>query len=245
MMTAERVRTVLVTGASAGIGLRICESLLDEGCIVLALARRRCPLAHPRLIPVEVDLADPAATRDVAQRICAEHAVTEVVHNAGTIRPAPLAEVKLSDLQTLVDLHLSAALLLVQAALPEMRAAHHGRIVLLATRGMLGLAERTAYAATKAGLLGLARTWAVELARDGITANVVAPGPVHSEMFDQVLPPGSGKAEALAHRIPVGRIGEPEDVARAVRFFLAPDAGFVTGQTLYVCGGTSLGGLTL
>lgn len=238
-------RTIVVTGASAGIGLRICESLLGDGCTVIALSRRRCALAHPKLVPVEVDLTDPAATRAAAAQVCAAHAVTEIVHNAGVIRPAPVDRVELTDLHALVDLHLSAALILLQAALPAMRAARHGRIVLMATRGMLGLAERTAYAATKSAMLGLMRTWAVELAPHGVTANVVAPGPVHSEMFDAVLPPGSGKAEALAQRIPVGRIGEPEDVARAVRFFLAPEAGFITGQTLYVCGGTSLGGLTL
>ena len=238
-------RTVVVTGASAGIGQRIAGSLLDEGCTVIALSRHRGGLTHPRLLAVEVDLTDPAATRAAAAHVCAAHAVTEIVHNAGAIRPAPVDKVELTDLHALVDLHLSAALILLQAALPAMRAARHGRIVLMATRGMLGLAERSAYAATKAGMLGLVRTWAVELAAHGITANVVAPGPVHSEMFDAVLPPGSGKAEALAQRIPVGRIGEPEDVARAVRFFLAPEAGFITGQTLYVCGGTSLGGLTL
>ena len=135
---------------------------------------------------------------------------------------------------------------LVQASLPAMRAAHYGRIVLISTRAVLGLARRTAYAATKAGMLGLARTWAVELGPAGITVNVVAPGPIEeTEMFDSVVARGSPGRAALAQSLPVRRLGLPADVARAVTFFTDPDAGFVTGQTLYVCGGGSVGGLTL
>jgi NAD(P)-dependent dehydrogenase (short-subunit alcohol dehydrogenase family) len=94
-------------------------------------------------------------------------------------------------------------------------------------------------------MLGLARTWALELAPHGITVNVVAPGPVHTEMFYDVIPAGSEREQKLAASIPVGRIGESADVARAVSFFIHPDAGFITGQSLYVCGGASLGSVAL
>ena len=102
-----------------------------------------------------------------------------------------------------------------------------------------------AQAATKAGMLGMARTWALELAPEGIRVNVVAPGPIRTDMFWDVVPQDSEKERALAASIPVRRLGEPDDVARAVAFFADPDNGFVTGQTLYVCGGTSAGSLAL
>jgi NAD(P)-dependent dehydrogenase (short-subunit alcohol dehydrogenase family) len=153
--------------------------------------------------------------------------------------------VQLADLQSLMELHLGCAIQLVQAALPGMRARRHGRVILMSSRAALGAPTRTAYAATKAGMLGMARTWALELAADGITVNVVAPGPVHSDMFYDVIPAGSERERNLAASIPVGRIGEPGDVARAIAFFADEAASFVTGQVLYVCGGASIGALSL
>jgi NAD(P)-dependent dehydrogenase (short-subunit alcohol dehydrogenase family) len=126
-----------------------------------------------------------------------------------------------------------------------MRARRFGRVVLLSSRAALGLATRTAYSATKAGMLGMARTWALELAPEGITVNVVAPGPIRTDMFHEVIPAGSDKERQVAASIPVRRLGESADVARAVDFFIHPDNGFVTGQVLYVCGGTSVGSLVL
>jgi 3-oxoacyl-[acyl-carrier protein] reductase len=112
-------------------------------------------------------------------------------------------------------------------------------------RAALGLATRTSYSATKAGMLGMARTWALELAADGITVNVVAPGPIRTDMFYDVVEAGSEKERALAASVPVKRLGESADVARAVRFFADAGNSFVTGQVLYVCGGTSVGSLAL
>src|SRR4051812_32343031 len=126
-----------------------------------------------------------------------------------------------------------------------MKAAGYGRIVLVSSRAVLGLATRTSYSATKAGMLGMARTWALELAPFGITVNVVAPGPIKTANFHGVIPEGSPQIDSVIQSIPVKRLGQPEDVARAVMFFAARDAGFVTGQVLYVCGGTSVGTLTL
>ncbi len=239
-------KKALVTGGSTGIGVAICRELLDAGYEVISLARRPAGLKAARLRSVSVDLTDPVATREAAAEIAARDAITTLVHNAGAIREKPIEEVDVADLDALMHLHVAAPLALVQANLPAMKAAHYGRIVLISTRAILGLAKRTAYAATKAGMLGLARTWALELGAHGITVNVVAPGPIEeTEMFDGVLPKGSPKRDALAQAIPVRRIGRPEDVARAVRFFADPAAGFITGQTLFVCGGTSVGSLQL
>jgi len=167
------------------------------------------------------------------------------VHNAGVIRAALLPEVKLTDLDALVDLHLGCAIQLVQAALPAMRARRFGRVVLLSSRAALGLQTRTSYSATKAGMLGMARTWALELAPEGITVNVVAPGPIRTDMFYDVVEQGSDKEKALAASVPVRSLGESADVARAVSFFADAANSFVTGQVLYVCGGTSVGSLAL
>jgi NAD(P)-dependent dehydrogenase (short-subunit alcohol dehydrogenase family) len=238
-------KVAAVTGGSAGIGKAICESLLAQDYEVVSLARRGSGIAHPRMHDIEVDLMDRAATGEAAREMARRFEVGTLVHNAGVIRPALLPEVELTDLDALVNLHLGAAVQLVQATLPAMRERRFGRIVLMSSRAALGAQTRTAYSATKAGMLGMARTWALELAPHGITVNVVAPGPVHTEMFYDVIPAGSEREQKLAASIPVGRVGEPADVARAVSFFVHPDAGFVTGQMLYVCGGASLGSLSL
>ena len=244
MSEAQR-RVVAVTGGSAGIGLAVCEQLLGEGCDVVSLALEPCPLDHGRLHSVVVDLADRAATATAAADLACRHAPTTLVHNAGVIRPALVADVKLDDLDALVEVHLASAVQLLQAMLPAMRAARFGRVVLLSSRAAAGMAMRTSYSATKAGMIGMARSWALELAPEGITVNVVAPGPIRTPMFHAVVPAGSVQERSLAASIPVRRLGEAEDVARAVRFFADPCAGFVTGQVLYVCGGTSVGSLAL
>ncbi len=242
-MAAPKVAAV--TGGSAGIGKAICLDLLEKGYEVVSLARRKCDIEHARMHSIEVDLMDRAATAEAVEDLAWRFEVTTVVHNAGVIRPALIDEVKLEDLDALVDIHLGCAIQLVQAALPAMRTEKFGRIVLLSSRAAVGLPTRTNYSATKAGMLGMARTWALELAADGITVNVVAPGPIRTDMFYDVVEQGSDKERALAASIPVKRLGVSEDVARAVGFFADAQNSFVTGQVLYVCGGTSVGSLAL
>jgi 3-oxoacyl-[acyl-carrier protein] reductase len=230
----------IVTGASAGIGRAIVQRLLERGEEVVSLDLERTDL---KVKHVKVDLTDTEATRRVAEDITRSHSVTTVIHNAGVIRPALLSELNLDDFNALVNLHLTAAIVLTQAALPAMKQAGYGRVVLVSSRAVLGLATRTSYSATKAGMLGMARTWALELAPFGVTVNVVAPGPIDTAMFRSIVP--EARAERLAQSIPVKRLGQPDDVARAVLFFADRAAGFVTDQVLYVCGGTSVGTLAL
>jgi len=232
----------IVTGGSAGIGKAIVRHFLNLKFEVISLDLQP---ADPKARSMIVDLTDATATAQAAAEIARSRQVTTVVHNAGAIRPALLPEVKLADFNALVNLHLSAAILLTQASLPAMKAAGFGRVVLVSSRAVLGLPTRTSYSATKAGMLGMARTWALELAPMGITVNVVAPGPIQTANFHSIVPEGSPQVDRVIQGIPVKRLGQPEDVARAVMFFAAPEAGFVTGQVLYVCGGTSVGSLAL
>lgn len=238
--------TIVVTGGSTGIGAAICRHLLAEGHQVVNLARRPLELDHAKLHNIALDLSDRRATAATAAEIAARFPVTGLVHNAGLIRADLLQDVQLDDLDYLTQVHIGAAVTLSQAFLPGMKERRFGRIILITSRAALGLQTRTSYSATKSGMMGMARTWALELGKFGITVNSVAPGPIAAtEMFHQVVPEGSPKMDSMAESIPVRRLGLPDDVARAVSFFNHPDNGFVTGQNLMVCGGASLGSLSL
>ncbi len=243
MTSSERV--ALVTGGSAGIGASISRHLLDAGYLVLNLSRRASPRTHEHLVDFPVDLSNVDETRAAIRELSSRYPVTNLVHNAGVIKPALIEDVELSDVEYLARLHIHAGITLMQETLAAMKAAQFGRVVIIASRALLGLATRTGYAATKAGQLGLVRTWALELGRYGITVNAVSPGPIVTDMFTEVVPEDSDQAARLAESIPVKRLGQPDDVARAVMFLLSPDNGFITGQNLFVCGGASLGSLAL
>lgn len=242
-MTEQQV--AVVTGGSAGIGKSICEQLLEAAYTVLNLSRRPSTCKHQNLVDIQVDLADMEATRSTITQLAGQYAITRLVHNAGVIRPALIESVDLDDVDYLSRLHINAGIVLLQGILPAMKAAAFGRIVVVGSRAMLGLETRSGYAATKAGQVGLVRTWALELGQYGITANVVAPGPIVTDMFTDVIPEDSERAARLARSIPVRRLGQPADVARAVMFLLSADTGFITGQNLFVCGGASLGTMSL
>ena len=122
-----------------------------------------------------------------------------------------------------------------------MKAAGKGRIVTISSRAALGKELRTAYSATKAGVIGLTRTWALELAPHGITVNAIGPGPIETELFKSANPHNSPRTQAIIRGVPVQRLGQPEDIAHAADFFLSDGASFVTGQVLYVCGGMTVG----
>ena len=237
----SRQEVTLVTGGSAGIGRAICEALLAQGRHVVNLDYRLPEWTHPNLASLQADLTREDQTRERAQEIAQQYAVTALVNNAGATRPGTIATQTVDDLDYVVALTLRATMLLTQAVLPSLRACGRGRIVNMASRAALGKTERIAYSAAKAGLVGMTRTLAMELGGDGITVNAVAPGPIATELFRSSNPEGAPRTQRIIDSIVVKRIGTPEDVARAALFFLSPDNGFVTGQVLYVCGGTTLG----
>jgi len=237
--------TAVVTGTSSGIGLDLAKRMLDRGWNVIGLSRRAPDFSHKRFEPVSVDLLDEQETAAVAEDIAGRWQVTHIVHNAGLVWPNLLEEVKPEEIDGLTRLHVTSPMILTQALVSGMRERGFGRVVFVTSRASMGVPTRTAYSATKAAVHGMARTWALELGPDGITVNVVAPGPILTDNFWGIVPKGSEREQKIADQLPVRRLGTVEDVARAVLFFAEPEAGFVTGQVLFVCGGGSLGGLSL
>lgn len=224
---------VLITGGASGIGAATAERCRAEGYEPVVIDR-----AGDGII---ADLAEPEATAAALAEALRGGPITRLVNNVGMVRPAPVERQTLEDLDAVFSLNLRCAVQCVQALLPGMKQAGFGRIVNIASRAALGKEHRTAYAASKAGLIGVAKVWALELGPYGITANAVAPGPIRTELFDRANPPGDPRTQAIIDAIPVRRIGTPEDVANALAFLLDARSGFVTGQTLFVCGGMTVG----
>jgi len=228
---------VLITGGASGIGRAVAERCRADGYAPVVIDREG--EAGDGII--RADLSDPEQTAQALEKALRGGPITRLVNNVGVVRPGPLEEQTLADLDLVVSLNLRCAMQCMQALLPGMKEAQFGRVVNMASRAALGKELRTVYAATKAGLIGMAKVWALELGEHGITANAVGPGPIRTELFDRANPHNSPRTRAIIEAVPVRRLGMPEDVANAVSFLLDARSGFVTGQALYVCGGMTVG----
>lgn len=231
----------VVTGGARNIGQAIALRLQRDGYRVFVLDTQAPEAESLRSDAQRVDLADVEATRQALDAIAADHPVTCLVNNVGIVRPALLDDANVADFDPLMHLNVRSALVCTQALLPGMRRHGGGRIVMNASRVILGKEARTLYGATKGALQSMAHTWALELAGDGITVNCVAPGPIATTAFWENNPPDSERARRIVDNVPVQRMGEPDDVAQAVSFFCDSRSGFITGQTLFVCGGVTVG----
>lgn len=244
-------RVALVTGGGSGIGAGIATELASLGHRVAVVDRvveaaatvaERIREAGGSAVAVSCDVSDPdGVARAVDEVTAALGPVGILVNNAGFAKDNMVLDMPLADWDAVVDTHLRGSFLMLRATAPAMREAGWGRIVNISSISALGDDERVNYVAAKAGLEGLTRAAALDLAPHGITVNAVGPGVVQTAMT-KVSAARAGRTleehlRVQAQSIPRGRIGTPHDIARAVLFFAAEDADFVTGQVLYVSGG--------
>jgi NAD(P)-dependent dehydrogenase (short-subunit alcohol dehydrogenase family) len=220
----------LVTGASSGIGQAVAARLLECGWQVVGVSRRRPVLPAPGCRWIEADLSDPGACARVAEL---SGPLDGVVHAAGVQFTAPLGRLDHDHGELMWRLHVDVPTRLLDALVDRL--SEGARVVLIGSRTGSGVAGKSQYAATKAALTGLARSWAIELAPRRITVNVVAPGPTATGML------ADPTRSATPPRLPaLGRFVEPAEVAGLTAFLLGAEGGSITGQQLVVCGGASL-----
>lgn len=232
-------KMVIVTGGSRGIGAATCENLLSKGFSVISLSRTK-PLLN-KIIHLPCDLANPDSRRAVFKDLAKRDDIFGLVNNAGIASPNLIEEFDRQIFLEVMDLNTNAVVELSAAIIPTLIKNKRGRLVNISSELILGFATRTAYSASKAAVSSFVRTWALELGKYNICCNAIAPGPVETELFVKNNPVGSAVRQQKLDRIPVGRFGRPEDVAGVVAFLMSDEATFITGQTLYVCGGSSLG----
>src|SRR4051794_8529605 len=219
----------VVTGVSSGIGAAIAARLLQDGWTVTGLSRTDPGQLGPGFVHRAVDLLDPSQFPTALAGLQS----TALVHAAGLMRAGSLGTLDAEAGRVLWHLHVEAASLLADALAPRMP--DGGRIVLIGSRTSSGAPGRSQYAATKAALVAMARSWALELAPRGITVNVVAPAATETPMLQD--PARSG---VPPRQPPIGRFIRPEEVAAMTAFLLGPNAGAITGQQIVICGGSSL-----
>lgn len=244
-------RVAVVTGAARGIGAAIARRLAGTGMAVAAVDLNTDGVARTansiveaggRAIAIGADVADEAAAGRAVERAAAELGpVTVLVNNAGIIRDNLLFKMSLDDWDAVISVHLRGAFLMTRAAQAHMIDAKWGRIVNLSSTSALGNRGQVNYAAAKAGLQGFTKTLALELGKFGVTANAIAPGFIDTEMTqataDRLGVDFEDWKAAASRDIPVGRVGTPEDIAAVAAFLCSEDAGYVSGQVIYVAGG--------
>lgn len=231
----------LVTGGSRGIGRAIVERLIRDGYDVLNFSRT--PGAEPIAGETfeSVDLMNAQATQQAIDHWVNKRDIVHLVNNAGMIHVAALESVTPEQVQDMVNLNLLAPMILTKALIPNFKRQNYGRVVNIGSRAGLGKIGRTVYSATKAGLVGMTRTWALELSAYNVTVNLIAPGAIGTELFHASNPDDSAQTIALKASVPLGRVGRPEEIAHVAAMLIDPLAGYTTGQVIYVCGGLSVG----
>jgi 3-oxoacyl-[acyl-carrier protein] reductase len=236
-------RSVLVTGGNRGIGLAIARAFAESGDQVAITYRSGEPpaeLTDAGVLGVRCDITDPDQVEQAYKEIEAAHGPVRVlVANAGVTRDQLLLRMSEEDFTSVLDTNLTGTFRVVKRAARGMLRARDGRIVLISSVvGLLGSAGQSNYAASKAGLVGFARSLARELATRNITVNVVAPGFVDTDMTRALSDEQRG---AIVGQVPMGRYGRPEDIAASVRFLTSDGAAYITGAVIPVDGGLGMG----
>jgi 3-oxoacyl-[acyl-carrier protein] reductase len=237
-------RTALVTGASGGIGAAIARQLHDAGATVVLTGRRADALAElaqalgERVHVHPADLAEPAAAEALVKAVEGETGLDVLVNNAGLTRDNLALRLKDEDWNAVLETNLLAAFRLARASLRGMMKRRFGRILnITSIVGITGNAGQSNYAASKAGLIGMSKSLAQEVAPRGITVNCIAPGFIETAMTDAL---GEDQRARLLAAVPAGRLGRPDDVAAAAVYLASDEAAYVTGQTLHVNGGMAM-----
>jgi 3-oxoacyl-[acyl-carrier protein] reductase len=237
----------IVTGGAKGIGFGIAEALARGGRRIALFDLDRASLdeasgalaaAGADVIGVVVDVTHSESVNRAVETV-AEHfgRIDVLVNNAGIVRDKLITKMSDDDWDAVIDVNLKSQFLCCRAVLGHMIAAQYGRIVNISSRAWLGGVGQANYSAAKGGVVSLTRSLALEWAKAGVTVNAIAPGIVDTPLFRKFDP---GLQERLKKSVPVQRVGTPEDIAQAVLFFAQREASYITGQTLYVCGGRSL-----
>jgi 3-oxoacyl-[acyl-carrier protein] reductase len=244
-------RVALVTGSARGIGKAVVLKMIEEGASVIAtdILDRELSQAVAEFESAGGDVLGHAADVSKAEEVsrlvdrAAKRfgAIDILVNNAGIVRPASLEAVSEEDWEKVFSVNVKGAFYCARAIAPFMKEKRYGKIVNLGSRASLGKLDRTAYSASKAGLLGMTRTWALELAPFNITVNYVGPGPIETELFSKANPAESKQTKAIIEGIPLRRMGKPEEVAHLVSFLSSDEASFITGQSIFICGGLTVG----
>jgi 3-oxoacyl-[acyl-carrier protein] reductase len=244
-------RVAIVTGAAQGIGAATAIRLAADGnaVAVLDLDADSCSATVEKIVAdggqglaVGADVSDAQAVESAVQRVASELGPPVIlVNNAGVTRDNLLFKMTNSDWDTVMSVHLRGSFLMTRAAQAFMTHARWGRIVNMSSVSALGNRGQANYSAAKAGLQGLTKTLAIELGRFGVTVNAIAPGFIATEMTKSTAARTGVPWEEFKQRgaasIPVGRVGEPEDIAAVASFLAGEESGFVSGQVIYVAGG--------
>ncbi len=222
----------VVTGSSSGIGLAIANALLREGWRVIGLDVAAPSITHKQFQPIALDLTDGAA---VTKATFALADVGAFVHAAGVLRVGTVGALDHAGGELMWQIHVGAATRLADVLIPKMTAVGKGRVVFIGSRVAGGMPGRGQYAATKAALIALAKSWAAEVAPQGVTVNVVSPAATATAMLSD-----PNRISTTPKLPPIGRLIQPEEVAALVSFLLSPVAAAITGQDIQICGGSSL-----
>lgn len=234
-------KTAFVTGGSKGIGLAIAKRLVADGVNVVVGSRSEPTSLPDGITWVSCDITDTDSVNAAFDKIEADHGTVEVlVANAGITNDSLMLRMTDEDFTQVLNANLTGSFRTAKRAIKPMMKTKAGRIVFISSVvGTVGQTGQANYAASKAGLVGLARTMAREFASRNITVNLVAPGPIETDMLAEV----SDKArEHMISVVPLGRVGQPEEVAAAVSFLTSDDAAYITGATIPVDGGMAMGG---
>ena len=225
----------IVTGTSSGIGQAIALKLLNEGWHVHGLDIAPTKITNPSFTSWELDLTQTKELANVLDQILFKQLPQVLVHAAGVLRIGSLGSLDMQAGQLMWQLHVDVATQLANRVLPVMQQAGQGRMVLLGSRVSSGIAGRSQYAATKAALLSLSRSWAAECISHGVTVNVVSPAATDTPMLKD-----PARAKTTPRLPPIGRLINPDEVAALVAYLTSTEAAAITGQDIAICGGSSL-----